>query len=479
LVSKGAYNVDCLGITIQAEKFLATGRLEYFFGFGFPLTILIASFFVWLANLLAVPDAVAVVNYMGVVFGSLCIPVFYSLTEKLTDKTTAFLGGVLLSICPVVLGYSLLGMTHAPALFLQLLAMLNALNYLREGKRNRLVLSAVCFGLLGAARFQDMVMIAPVLAYMFLFWKKADGQNAPIKLRLKELTAFAAIALATTATFYLPYVVGRSRSLYITQLGFYQHVSLVYFDVVFFISALIHNIKLLVMTLSLPGFLISLTGLSLVHRDSRRLYWLFVIWIGVPFLLFSNLFTIAPRHQILILPAFILLECYTLRKLLLFNIWFRLCSLMILTMIVLFTFVYYLPVFVYRHHHSVITDYSRWLGQVTEENAHIIATDMTHFIHRYAKRVSGDRILQSRHLYSEAELKNYKKDLEALLDQGIPVYITESGLYTYDIKRRFSNFMVTNFEITYFDRYPYEDWHRGFLYVDIANNRLFKIGKKL
>jgi hypothetical protein len=198
----------------------------------------------------------------------------------------------------------------------------------------------------------------------------------------------------------------------------------------------------------------------------------------VPFSLYCNLFTISPRHQIIMLPAFIILECYTLRRFMGFNRLFRLSALVIFVLTVLISFFHYLPYYVFRHQHSPITEYARWLGQSTEEDAQIIATDISLFIKRYGRRTPLGRILQDGHIYQQEELLAYKAELEALLAQGVPVYITKTGLVTYDIRKKFSTFMADNFELTLVGDHIYEDWHRGYLNFRVFQNPLYKLGMK-
>ena len=341
LVNKGAYNADCINLATQAEKLLYEGKLHYIIGFGFPLAIIIASFFILVSSWVHLTDPIMAVNYMSVVFGALCIPVFYYLSLSLANKTTAITSALLLSLCPIFLGNSLFGMTHTPALFFQLLAMLLSLTFLKEKKGYQLILSALCFGFSGAIRFQDMVLMTPVMCYILIVYRNApESTDSPLGHRIIQLIYFLSIVTGTIFLFHLPYLIDQFRSDYFQQLNFYQEVSLVYFDPVFLKAAFMKNVMYLIQTLSILGFIIALFSLAIVYREKKPLFWLLLIWIAPSFILFCHLFTIAPRHQILMIPAFILLACYTLSKFLILkrNL-FRVTSLAIFFLIV--------PVFLY------------------------------------------------------------------------------------------------------------------------------------
>ena len=132
LISKGPYHLDSLNLTLLAEKTLETGSLQSQFGPGYPLTVILAALFIFVSRIFSQNDPILAVNFMSVVFSSLCIPVFYAITDKLFGRLTAFLSAIMFSLSPIFLGVSVFGKSHTPSLFCLLVGLfyLLSLHYL-------------------------------------------------------------------------------------------------------------------------------------------------------------------------------------------------------------------------------------------------------------------------------------------------------------------------------------------------------------
>ena len=158
LISLGPYHVDCLNLIIQANATLETGQLHNLFGFGYPLTVLLGSFFIWACQLFNIYDPVFAVNLMSVVLSSLAVLINYFFVSELFDKRTALISSLLLTVFPNFLGLSIYGTSHIPAiLFLELGFWMLSL-YKKFPQKIFLYLSALSLGLVGAARLQDLIL---------------------------------------------------------------------------------------------------------------------------------------------------------------------------------------------------------------------------------------------------------------------------------------------------------------------------------
>jgi len=476
-ISKGPYSIDGLSIMLHAQKLLDTHSFEYHFGFGYPLTIILAAVFVGLGRLFSVGPEIAV-NFMSVVFGSLCIPLFYLFARSLMGNVFAALCAILLSLCPIFISVSVYGIGHTPALFFLLGGLLLLIKFFQEGRFNLLVLGAVSFGACGASRIQDLILFLPALTYFFFLNQKflPDCNAMAFKVRMRFFLVFLFVCLFFSFLFHLPFL---GEKTYFQQLNYFQKVSIINFaDVNLIWKKFLYNLKCLTQTLSLLGMILCVGGLGLLAKERPFVFVFLLGWILTPLYLLCNLNTIVARHQILILPPLIMAECYLLTSFLRHGRLFRLSALFLYGLIIVWTFGYYLPPFVYRHRHSSLIEYSQSMEKLTETNARIIGGETDPFIEHYGHRKSLERMLRDKHVLEDTELSNYKKKLEGLLDEGTPLYITETGLYTYDFEEKFSNFMKMNFRLEYVGTSKYEDWHRDYLQRVFFIDTLYRIKKK-
>ena len=132
------------------------------------------------------------------------------------------------------------------------------------------------------------------------------------------------------------------------------------------------------------------------------------------------------------------------------------------------------PILKFRHEHALLPEFARWLGKNTEAEAKIIVSDEGLFIHYYGHRGTLSRP-RSFHTLNNERLQEFKENLDALLNNGIPVYITGIGLYGYDPKSQFSNFMKKNYDIKLTGAKMTEDWHRGEIFQRIAFDEVYQI----
>ncbi|VAX36797.1 hypothetical protein MNBD_UNCLBAC01-1301 [hydrothermal vent metagenome] len=464
LISKGPFNIDCLGLAIISQKTLETYQLQYFFGFGYPLTVLLGSACILFLKLFSINDPIIALNFMSVLFSSLCIPVFYLITKKLFDSPTALFSSILFSVCPFFLGISVYGMSHAPSLFFLLIGIFFLLKYKENLKTKYFFLSSISIGLVGAARLQDLCLI--LIPVLFLFLQKNFSKKNVI-----NLLWFGIIIFLTTTLFHIPFFLENSREAYLKQLDLYQKTS---FASNISPQIFITNIKIIAATLSPIGLLMSILGLFYTYKKSPQTTLILILWIVIPLLLYSRLQTTAPRFFVIILPPLLMSTGFLLNKFMQLNKIFRFISLSVYLILILTTFGNIYPRLAFRHKYALLPNYVKWVEKNTEHNARIITGDDHGFFTYYTQRQILKRPLRSTH-FTKKELQEVKLRFNHLLNNNIPIYITFIGLYDYDPNQEFSEFMKENYKLEIIGEALYEGWHSGSLTKRIFYNPLVKI----
>ena len=113
LISKGPFSPESLNLALKAEATLDTMQLQYLFGTGYPLTMMITAASIFIGRFLGIDDPVFAANLMSVYASAASIPLFYLLVKRLTDVPTAVISAVLLAVSPIYLGISVYAKGHA------------------------------------------------------------------------------------------------------------------------------------------------------------------------------------------------------------------------------------------------------------------------------------------------------------------------------------------------------------------------------
>ena len=129
-----------------------------------------------------------------------------------------------------------------------------------------------------------------------------------------------------------------------------------------------------------------------------------------------------------------------------------------------------------RHEHAYLPEYARWVAEKTEADARIISSDESLFFRYYGDRMTLGRPLKMGRI-DENELNQFKKKVDALLEDQVPVYIHSVSLFSYDRGGYFARFVQRNYQLTWVGVYPYEDWHRGGMVSNVFPNHLYKVEK--
>lgn len=468
LISKGPYSVDTLNLALKAEQLVTTLQLTYSYGSGYPLTIVCGGVFVLLGKITGVNDPVLAVNFMSVVMGAACIPLMMGVTRRLVDATTAIFAAVFLSVAPIFLAVSTYGLSHAPALFFLLAGVWFLLRYRDGGRRTDFIFSAIAVGFLGGARLQNLVLMALPLAY--LLWTVLPRR------RVKGLITFAAIAAAAMIVWYLPYVLGEGREAYLSQFVKYKDDSVIPNaspGLLFkpFLNIVYHIIH----TYTPVGIMMVVLGGWLLSKEEPKNAGVFLLlWLLLPVILYSRLYTLVPRFLTIMHPPLCLYMGFFCAH------YFRegrgpraaatvLAAVMSVGML---SIVY--PVLKARHERAYIPEYVRWVVRQVPANARIITVDDSLFYHYYSNLQLLSRFHNQYRVDFDA-LDSFPKQLDSLLRQQIPVYITEHGLYNYDPNGYFAELMTTGYRLEEVGSQTYEFWQESCWQPGRYPRKLFQV----
>jgi len=472
LISKGPYHIDCLLLAIQAEETLDTLQLQFQYGTGYPLTMLLASFFILIARTISISDPVIAVNFMSVVFGSLSVAVFYFLVKKFFDASTAFFSSILFSISPIFLSVSVYGKSHTPSMFFLLLGLYFLIIFLKQESKKDLFYAGLFIGLFGAARSQELILM--ILPIVFLYFSLAQ------KDKFKNFLVLFSLIIAVSGLFHLPLIIQLfQKSRYSSQLSYYWSVNFLINFMGIFSTRLILCFNYFIKTFTNVGLLLSLAGFVMIGRYQFALLGFLLLWILVPLGFYGNLYsTLDARFLTILLPPFFIGQGIVFSKLLRKNLLIKLMSYCLFVIIIckLFTTIY--PVLKFRHDHAILPDFALWITDMTEPNAYIIAADENRFLTYYGDRAMIGRPVTVLRRTDESELLKFKRKVDHLLNQEIPVYITTAGLYAYNRDSHFSNFFDRYYSKDYVGKNYYEDWHRGSLELKIYLMSLYRVYKR-
>lgn len=483
LISKGPHHPDCLWLAVKAQETLSTLKFPYLQNPGHPLTGILGVLSVLGAKLLNISDPVIAVNFMSVLFGSLCIPANYFFVKKLFNQTAAIFSSILLSYYPVFLAISTFGNSHTPSLFFLLLGLYLLLKYFENSSLKTLLLCGLCIGLMGASRIQDMILVTFPISFLF-FQRPHKFENKPTPSQstsLKCYFIFISATIITVAFFYVPLLVdlllNNSINQFLGTLGsnFVAPPKGIIFP---FLS---WSISHLYFALTPAGFVSAIFGLFHLSKKNSNICKFFMCWVIPSVFFFARLVITRPRFLIITAIPLIIVEGYLFSKFVKFNLLTKISTLLIFLIIISVSFLNIYPVVLFRHNYSLISDYAKRISKITEPNAQIITADESHFIRYYGNRATIGRPLScSLRPYTQKEFQNFKANIDHILEQGIPLYATSPGLYTYETNSQFSSFVKKNYDVEAIEdeKILTEDWHYGCDTLDCWWDPFYRIKKK-
>lgn len=471
LISKGPYSVDTLNLALKAEQLVTTLQLSYSYGSGYPLTIVCGAVFVLLGKIVGVHDPVLAVNFMSVVMGAGSVPLLYLMTRRLIDGPTAFFAAFFLSVAPIFLAVSTYGLSHAPALFFLLAGVLFLLRHRDSGKGGDLIIGAVFIGFLGAARLQNLVLMAAPLA--FLLWS-AGGRS-----RLRTFVMFGAAATAALIIFYLPYVLGDGREVYLAQFVKYKDASVIqHASVGLLFKPLLNILYHIIHTFTPVGILMIFIGAWMLSKARNKPAFIFLmLWLLFPILLYSRLYTLVPRFLTILHPPLCILMAYFCSANLNRGKAHRFLVTILAIVMAVGMVCIVQPVLTARHHRAYIPEYVRWVARLAPPGAHVITVDDALFFRYYSNLELLARFHDQYRTDDNAHVE-FRRKLNDLLTEGIPVYVTEHGLYNYDPYARFATMLTDGYRLEPVGERLYEFWQESCWQPGRYSRKLFRVWPK-
>ncbi|MCB9771459.1 MAG: glycosyltransferase family 39 protein [Candidatus Omnitrophica bacterium] len=403
---------------------------------------------------------------MSVVYSSLTVLIFYFFIAKLFDNLTAFCAGILLSLNPIFLTLSVYGNSHTVSIFYLLLS----LTFLVSQFKRRLLFFALTLGLFGAARLQDMILMLPAVFILFL-----NQTQERIKTKVYIFIKLIFISLFVALIFHLPYFFGPSSKNYLSQLQHFYNLGVTSnFDGVLS-RYLFSNIKFFCVVN--PAIIFTFIGFIYLLRNKRIAYIIFLLcWIFIPFSFYGNILTSAPRFYLISIIPTIILESYAVSSFLqIKNNFFRICLVsLVFTLAFLPLPKNTFPILKFRHTTTLLPDWAKFIKDRTEPTALIISGDDNFVINHYAQRGIFSRPIDL-NANSQNELKEFKRNLDAALSTKTPIYITTTGLISYDPNGILQKFLIDNYRFRFLGKSVSEDWHNGELKLDIIDEELWQI----
>ncbi|MCB1319897.1 MAG: hypothetical protein KDK34_06580, partial [Leptospiraceae bacterium] len=203
------------------------------------------------------------------------------------------------------------------------------------------------------------------------------------------------------------------------------------------------------------------------HREYRTVA-LLLIWILIPMFVFGQLAFFVYRFLLLTVVALVIAEAVAVAEFFRRRKWFGTAVLSVALIGILWNAAPYYRMFQYRHHNALLVDFFRWVRGITEENAYVIERDHSAWVTYYARRqfMGVDRS-------SEHGVAAFQTQVDALLEQGTPVYITKYGLL--DRTDIFRRALIDHYRLEFVGSRMIEDWHLGCLRQVIVPNDLLRI----
>ncbi len=461
-INKGPFHYDTLDLAQCAQKTLTTGILHYEHGTGFPLTVLVAGFFIFLLKIFGATDPVFCVNVMSVFFGALGVLLLFFVVEKLLDFRRAMFASILLACFAPHVAISTFGKSLTLSICLALASALFMLRYTSLRRMSDLFFAAFFLGFCVAARLSDALVVLP-LAYLFF---SAEGVT---NRSLKTFAVFSGAAFLSAGLYYVPLLMDKGLSPFAGVLA--KHEQSAFLGI--FSPAAQASWQWLAQSLTAEGLILVCAGLSymLLKRELRSFLFL-VAWFLVFQLFYGSVSSTGVRYLVIAWLPLVVAQGSFLGNFFGRRFYLSCCLTAILC---LTSFLMYAPVLEFRHRHALQSDFGRWVARKTEPDSVVLALDESIFIEHYAKRKTLKRPITCRR---EEVLDFFKDELDPLLDEGRGVYVISTAFAAYDECGIFKQGLFSRYRLTALGSRINEDWHHALLNRTLIIERLYKIEKR-
>jgi hypothetical protein len=464
---------------MNAKATVTTHKLHYLHSHGFPFMAVIGAISVFIAGEFGLQDPVLAVNAMSVLFSTLSLLIFFLLARRMINETGAIFSTLLFSFSPIFLGNSVYGNSHMPSLFLLLSGILGLYSYLTQGRQRYLWISVIFFGLAGGTRLQDtIVLLMATSLYILLLPRLPQATSTPSvpQDKFSIIIYLIAASAGITLLLYLPLLGERFAGEGSSQ----QWRNFFEFELRSrFVGPAWQYITTawgyLVTNFSPIGLILAGTGLVLVFGLSWPTAVFLLMWAIIPFVLYSMLDIMVPRFFIITLVPLYLAQGFACAYVWKMKRIFRLSLILVLLFLLTCHTTLMFPSLLLRHHRALIPEFAQWIQYHTSPNAVIIAGDEHIFIRYYGQRETLRRPRQVHRPYTPEELERFRRQINTLLDHGIPVYFTMTGLYSHDPYEQFANFLKKHYRFKLLGWRYRDDWHRGVLEQIFIRDGLIKM----
>ena len=461
-ISKGPFHYDAMDLALSAQKTLDTFHLHYEHLPGYPLTVIVGSFFLFIFRLFGVSDPVFCVNFMSVVMGACGVLALFLLVERLFDFNKAVFASLLLACFMPHVAISAFGKSFTLSIFLSLLSATFMLRYTQEKRSPHFIFSAIFLGLCVAARLSDVLCIVPITWLLFSAGKPPYG-------KVKSFVVFIFITGFVAFIFYLPMFFENgffNGGWALVQQGRGEFLG--------FFSRFLRGTLRWIPGVMLPGGMILLligSGLMIFKKQIRAFIFL-SLWFLVLQEFDGNLISCNVRYLVIAWIPLLVAQGYLLGSLKGKGFYL---SLFIFLAVATTGFVKFVPALAFRHAHALQVDFARWVAQETEPDAVILALDEGIMIEFYGKRTTLGRPSTC-----DKKILNdfFDNKIDPMFHRGQNIYIISTAIFYYDHCRIFREELLKHYDLILMGEMINEDWHHALLYNELGREKLFRLRKK-
>lgn len=472
LMSRGPYHLDALNLAVAAGRFSRGGGLDPLLGPGYPLTVILGGAGDALLRCFGLSDPVIAVNVMSAVTGAAAVVFFYGLARQFLKPLWALTAALMFSVNPVFLGISLYGKSHAPSVMFLLAGFLALIRGCSSGSRAYLTAAAAGIGLMGAARFQDMILVMPaVMLAPFVF----GGSRRSVSSKAVTAVSVAAAATGLAGLFHLPFLLNTAGTGYAEDMSWFVASGVTDNFRGLLSPGWFVSLDILLQSLTVAGLIGAVFGaIALARSDRGRLLWL-AVWLLVPVAFYGNLWTTVPRFFAFVLPVPLILLLFGVQQ-----IWprgriLRAALVLMIGVSAMLPFARRYPVFVFRHQRALLPDFARWVQERVPPGSLIITSDACEFYRYYGEDL--ECLVRPVNPYGTEghDLEEFRALIRSHLSDGKNIFISDIGLYSYNPREIFSRGLQRHFHVEEVGSHLYESWHKGELELFVSRVRLYRV----
>ncbi|GBE37876.1 hypothetical protein BMS3Bbin08_00473 [bacterium BMS3Bbin08] len=466
LINEGLFQYDSIHLAEAVENTYKTGQLQPAVR-GRYGSVIVTSILYWPSFILG-HNADFTTRFASVLFHSLSIVMlFLFINELFGNRIQALFGAVLLSFTPFYFSSDTYGKEHGMSMFFLLLSFF--LVY-RGVKNKSLVLIGISsFAIAFASSIREAMLVVTPL--YFILYLNPEISIRPFKITIPRERFDPKMLFSLLLPFLFSFCV-----MYLTYLKpvIYNELFLRDTGTVVFLGIFTPVLKLVVHDLykSVPLLLFVFFIIGVIRIGYKENFFLAIfllLWV-MPIFYFGNTQTYSPRYLDVIMVPVYIFASYALSDLYGKN---KIITYIVIVYFVGSMFVFMYPMLKFRHHYNGAKQFALYVKEKTEEDAVIITSDDRPFIRYYSDRKTINYPINPA-AYTK-EVNDFVNKIDKLLMEGVPVYVTEWGLNSYDPDNILGTSLAIKFNISIIGEKLSEDYHRPDMKLDLRNQKLFKI----